>query len=125
MKIVDFRKIFQGRGGIKIRCLGRELVEQAVRDRPCEETRDWDVLGNNLVQMFVQEDTIVAKWAFGLLDFFSLKIFIFLYFDHFTCKVILRVTQDLHSNFWTTTSPSYVQVQIGPKSGYVKHEIPY
>ena len=38
-----------------------ELVEQAVRDRPCDRTRDWDVLGNNLVQMFVEEDTVVAK----------------------------------------------------------------
>ena len=38
-----------------------ELVEQAVRDRPCDQTGDWDVLGNNLVQMFVEEDTVVAK----------------------------------------------------------------
>ena len=38
-----------------------DLVEQAVRDRPCDETGDWDVLGNNLVQMFVEEDTVVAK----------------------------------------------------------------
>ena len=38
-----------------------ELVEQAVRDRPCDGSGDWDVLGNNLVQMFVEEDTVVAK----------------------------------------------------------------
>ena len=38
-----------------------ELVEQAVRDRPQDGAGDWDVLGNNLVQMFVEEDTVVAK----------------------------------------------------------------
>ena len=38
-----------------------ELVEQAVKDRPQDGAGDWDVLGNNLVQMFVEEDTVVAK----------------------------------------------------------------
>ena len=38
-----------------------ERVEEAVRDRPREESADWEVLGTNLLKMFVEEEEIVAK----------------------------------------------------------------
>ena len=36
-------------------------VEDAVKGRPRDETGDWEVLGTNLLQMFVEEQTVVAK----------------------------------------------------------------
>ena len=36
-------------------------VEDAVKGRPRDETGDWEVLGTNLLQMFVEEQTVFAK----------------------------------------------------------------
>ena len=36
-------------------------VEDAVAGRPRGESGDWEVLGTNLLQMFVEEQTVVAK----------------------------------------------------------------
>jgi len=41
------------------------LVEDAVKGRPLEESGDWEVLGANLVQMFIEGDAIVAKLYHG------------------------------------------------------------
>jgi len=42
-----------------------EKVEEAVKGRPCDESRDWEVLGTNLLQMFVEDDAVVARLFHG------------------------------------------------------------
>jgi len=43
-------------------------VEDAVAGRPRGESGDWEVLGTNLLQMFVEEQTVVAKLHHGSSD---------------------------------------------------------
>jgi len=42
-----------------------ERVEEAVKGRPREESGDWEVLGTNLLQMFVEADAVRAKLYHG------------------------------------------------------------
>ena len=46
-----FVQLFLKKGIFKILAIGR----------PCDESRNWEVLGTNLLQMFAEEDTVVAR----------------------------------------------------------------
>ena len=37
------------------------IVEEAVKGRPQDDSGNWEVLGTNLLQMFVEEDRVEAK----------------------------------------------------------------